>query len=115
VFDFEPYPIPNSSKCQEENVPIFWRREYGVEHRNGSLLGGDLTADWAQLFPSTASFPGGWTHTGVSNPEMRIFRQGKGHQESTRLRGDVACHVAQAIQQIHAEIGEIDHLWMETS
>ena len=31
------------------------------------------------------------------------------------MRGDVACHVAQAIPQIDAEIGEIDHLWMETS
>jgi hypothetical protein len=27
----------------------------------------------------------------------------------------VACHVAQTIPQIDAEIGEIDHLWMETS
>jgi hypothetical protein len=26
----------------------------------------------------------------------------------------VACHVAQAIPQIDAEIGEIDYLWMET-
>ena len=31
------------------------------------------------------------------------------------LRGDVACHVAQAILQIDAEIGEIDHFWMETN
>ena len=45
---------------------------------------------------------------------MRIFRQGQGHQETTRLRGDVASHVAQAIPKIDAEIGEIDHLWMET-
>ena len=52
---------------------------------------------------------------GVSNSEMRIFRQGQGNQETTRLRGDVACHVAQVIPQIDAEIGEIDHLWMETS
>ncbi len=46
---------------------------------------------------------------------MRVFRQGQGHQENTRLRGDVASHVAQVIPQIDAEIGEIDHLWMETS
>ncbi len=56
----------------------------------------------------------------VSDSEMRIFRQGQGNQETTRLRGDVACHVAQVIPQIdkHANvigrIGEIDHLWMET-
>ena len=31
------------------------------------------------------------------------------------LRGDVACYVAQAIPLIDAEIGEIDHLWMETN
>ena len=31
------------------------------------------------------------------------------------MRGDVAGHVAQAIPQVDAEIGEIDHLWMETS
>ncbi len=51
----------------------------------------------------------------VSNSEMRIFRQGKGHQENTRLRGDVACHVAQGTTPIDAEIGEIDHFWMETN
>ncbi len=45
---------------------------------------------------------------------MRIFRQGQGHQETTRLRGDVVppCGT-QAIPPIGAEIGEIDHLWME--
>ena len=57
----------------------------------------------------------GWTHVSVSNSEMRIFRQGQGHQETIRLRGDVAGHVAQAIPQVDAEIGEIDHLWMETT
>ena len=31
------------------------------------------------------------------------------------MRGDVAGHVAQAIPLVDAEIGEIDHLWMETS
>jgi len=31
------------------------------------------------------------------------------------LRGDVACHVAQANPKIDAEIGEIGHLWMETN
>jgi hypothetical protein len=74
---------------------------------------------------------------GVSDSEMRIFRQGQGlfrriaELDSTcaarqgwgpwmapsqikGLRGDVACHVAQAIQRIDAEIGEIGHLWMKT-
>ena len=50
----------------------------------------------------------------VSDSEMRIFRQGQGNQETTRLRRDVASHVAQAIPQIDTEIDEIDHLWMET-
>ncbi len=31
------------------------------------------------------------------------------------MRGDVACHVAQAILLIDAEIGKIDHFWMETN
>ena len=57
-----------------------------------------------------------WTPTGVSYPEMRIFRQGQGHQENIRLRGDVVPpRGTQAIAQIDAEIGEIDHLWMETN
>ncbi len=51
----------------------------------------------------------------VSNSEMRIFRQGQGHQETTRFRGDVACHVAQGTTQIDADIGEIDHFWMENA
>ena len=46
---------------------------------------------------------------------MRIFRQGQGIHESAHLRGDVACHVAQANPKIDAEIGEIDHFWMDTS
>ncbi len=50
----------------------------------------------------------------VSNSEMRIFRQYQGNQEATQLRGDVACHVAQATPQVDAEIGEIDDFWMET-
>ncbi len=68
---------------------------------------------------------------------MRIFRQGQGlfrriaeldsinaarkgwgpwtvPSQIKELRGDVACHVAQATPQIDAEIGEIDHFWMET-
>ena len=68
---------------------------------------------------------------------MRIFRQGQGlfrkiaeldsiyaarqgwgpcmvPSQLKGLRGDVACHVAQVIPQIDAEIGGIDHLWMET-
>ncbi len=36
-------------------------------------------------------------------------------KEIKELRGDVACHVAQATPQIDAEIDEIDHLWMETT
>ncbi len=35
-------------------------------------------------------------------------------KEVKELRGDVACYVAQAIPQTDAEIGGIDHLWMET-
>ncbi len=31
------------------------------------------------------------------------------------MRGDVACHAAQAVSQIDAEIGGIDHFWMETN
>ncbi len=50
----------------------------------------------------------------VSNSEMRMFRQYQGNQEATQLRGDVGNHVAQATPQIDAEIGEIDHFWMET-
>jgi len=69
----------------------------------------------AKYCPSTTARRWGWAQTGVSNSEMRIFRQYQGNQESTRLRGDVACRVAQVIPQIDAEIGEIDRLWMETN
>jgi hypothetical protein len=31
------------------------------------------------------------------------------------LRGGVACYAAQATAPIDAEIGKIDHLWMETT
>ena len=95
----------------------------------------DFDPNWC---PSTAPFLSGWTHAGVSNPEMRIFRQGQGlfrriaeldsihaahqgwgpwmiHSQIKGLRGDVAGHVAQAISKIDAEIGKIDHLWMETN
>jgi hypothetical protein len=50
----------------------------------------------------------------VSSSEMRIFRQGQGNQGLARRRGH-AEGVTQAIPQIDAEIGGIDHLWMETS
>ena len=36
-------------------------------------------------------------------------------KEIKRLRGDVACYVAQASAPIDAEIGQKDHFWMETS
>ena len=36
-------------------------------------------------------------------------------KEIKRLRGGVACYAAQATAPIDAEIGKIDHLWMETS
>jgi hypothetical protein len=35
-------------------------------------------------------------------------------KEIKRLRGGVACYAAQATAPIDAEIGKIDHLWMET-
>ncbi len=35
-------------------------------------------------------------------------------QEIKRLRGDVAGYVAQTKAPIDAEIGQKDHLWMET-
>jgi hypothetical protein len=35
-------------------------------------------------------------------------------KEGKGSRGDVASHVAQAIPPADVEIGEIDHLWMET-
>ena len=37
--------------------------------------------------PSTVPSISGWTYTGVSNSEMRIFRQGQGNQVVTRRRG----------------------------
>ena len=36
-------------------------------------------------------------------------------KEIKQLRGGVACYAAQATAPMDAEIGKIDHLWMETS
>jgi hypothetical protein len=36
-------------------------------------------------------------------------------KEIKRLRGGLACYAAQAAAPIDAEIGKIDHLWMETN
>ncbi|MGD9363929.1 MAG: hypothetical protein PVH85_34025 [Desulfobacterales bacterium] len=50
---------------------------------------------------------------GVANPEMRIFVQGK-VKKIKRLCGGVVYYAAQASAQIDAEIGQNDHLWLET-
>ena len=62
--------------------------------------------------PSRNRLKSVWALSSVSNPEMRIFVQGQGNQG---LCGDVAGYVAQTNAPIDAEIGQKDHLWMETS
>ena len=88
---------------------------------------------WLPAWPWSSGPPNarirypGWPLLGCVDPRPRFLKDGHllvfpiqkcGYfvkvKEVEGLRGDVACYVAQAILLIDTEIGEIDHLWMET-